>query len=397
MIPRGAPDIGWSDLAAGLAFCLSPTGVSGVRKRLERKWSPGGDALACLSVRSGFDLALQALALPAGSEVLVSAVTIPDMARLLRRHQLATVPVDVDPHTLSVSAADLERGITPRTRAVLAAHLFGARMPMEPILEIARAHSLFVFEDCAQAFDHSGYRGHPNSDVSMFSFGPIKTATALGGGLLRFRDPTLLAQVRTLQAGYPLQPQSEHRRRLVRFALLRLAARPWLFKWIVRWYRARGKDHDEALSGAVRAFAGAPLLPRLRRQPCAALLRLLLRRVEQNRSSQIAHRIGYARRLAAALPGVSRPGAGAIEHSHWMTPVESRDSHGLVRRLRDQGFDATCRGSSLEVVTAPAGWPDRVRARQMLARIVYLPAWPWMTEQDVERLGRLVVEFERDR
>jgi dTDP-4-amino-4,6-dideoxygalactose transaminase len=230
----------------------------------------------------------------------------------------------------------------------------------------------------------------------MFSFGPIKTATALGGGLLRFRDPTLLAQVRTLQAGYPLQPVSEHRRRLARFALLRLAARPWLFKWIVRWYRARGKDHDEALSGAVRAFAGAALLPRLRRQPCAALLRLLLHRVEQNCADHISLRIEYARRLAAALPGVSRPGAGAIEHSHWMTPVESRDPHGLVRRLRDQGFDATCRGSSLEAVSAPYGRPDPKRSRRMLERIVYLPVWPWMTEQNLHRLCRVVVAFERD-
>jgi dTDP-4-amino-4,6-dideoxygalactose transaminase len=181
----------------------------------------------------------------------------------------------------------------------------------------------------------------------------------------------------------------------VRFAFLRLATRPWLFRWVVRWFLARGKDYDEALSGAVRAFAGTDLLSRLRRQPSAALLRLLQRRVEQNHSDQITHRVDYARRLAAALPGVSLPGAGAAEHAHWMTPVESRDPQGLVRRLREQGFDATCRGSSLEAVTAPDGRPDPTRARRMLERIVYLPAWPWMTEQELNRLGRAVVAFER--
>jgi dTDP-4-amino-4,6-dideoxygalactose transaminase len=201
MIPRGTPDIGWGDLLAGLTYCLLALDAADIREQLELRWSTEGNALACLSVRSGFDLALQALTLPEGSEALVSAVTIPDMVRLLRRHHLTPVPVDVDPHTLSVSAADLERGITPRTRAVLVAHLFGARMPMEPVLEVARAHKLVVFEDCAQAFDHFEHRGHPDSDVSMFSFGPIKTATALGGGLLRFRDPTLLARVQTLHSG----------------------------------------------------------------------------------------------------------------------------------------------------------------------------------------------------
>jgi len=394
MIPRGSPDIGWVNLAAGLRYCLGTAASRDIQRRVEHVWSPYGDALACLSVRSGLDLSLQALSLPAGSEVLCSAVTIPDMVRLLEHQGLVPVPVDLDPRTLSVSAPDLERAITPRTRAVLLAHLFGARMPLEPLLAVARAHGLLLFEDCAQAFDHSGYRGHPESDVSMFSFGPIKTATSLGGALLRFRDEALLGRTRSIQAGYPTQPVSEHQRRLRRFCLLRLAARPTLYGLLVRWYRARGKDHDEALFQATRSFSGAELLPRLRRRPCAPLLRLLLRRLEQDHSARIARRVEYACRVDAVLPEALRPGIAAAKHSHWMVPVESRDPEGLVARLRRSGFDATCRASSLDVVPPPPGREDAVRARRMLERLVYLPAWPWITDAEVQRLTRVVAEFE---
>src|SRR5438876_3258754 len=83
------------------------------------------------------------LALPAGSEVLVSAITIPDMVRIIEAHGLVPVPVDLDPDTLSVDQESLDRAVTPKTRAVLIAHLFGTRQPMEPILKVARQHGLF--------------------------------------------------------------------------------------------------------------------------------------------------------------------------------------------------------------------------------------------------------------
>ena len=139
-------------------------------------------------MRTGFDLWLQSLALPPGSEVLVSAITIRDMVRIIEAHGLVPVPVDVNPEDLSVNVESLRRAVSPRTRAILVAHLFGTRPPLEPILEIARQHNLLVAEDCAQAFAGRHFTGHPEADISMFSFGSIKTATALGGAIVRVRD-----------------------------------------------------------------------------------------------------------------------------------------------------------------------------------------------------------------
>ncbi len=180
-------DIRWSELASALRDCLLSWERESRAEDLEDLWS-AGDALACLSVRSGFDLWLEALQLPPGSEVLVSAITIRDMVRIIEAHNLVPVPVDLNPEDLSVDIDSLQRAITPKTRAVLVAHLFGTRQPIKPILDVARKHGLYVAEDCAQAFAGRHFTGDPAADVTMFSFGTIKTATALGGGLLCVRD-----------------------------------------------------------------------------------------------------------------------------------------------------------------------------------------------------------------
>ena len=66
---------------------------------------------------------------------------------------------------------------------ILVAHVFGCRMDLTEVVNFAAKHDLFVVEDCAQVFLADGYLGHPSATVSMFSFGAIKTATALGGAI----------------------------------------------------------------------------------------------------------------------------------------------------------------------------------------------------------------------
>jgi dTDP-4-amino-4,6-dideoxygalactose transaminase len=86
-------DIRFRDFAYALAACAWAHSAERLTTGLEAAWSPGGQGLACRSVRSGFHLLLSALDLPAGSEVLVSAITHPDMIRILEAHRLVAVPV----------------------------------------------------------------------------------------------------------------------------------------------------------------------------------------------------------------------------------------------------------------------------------------------------------------
>src|SRR3546814_4011443 len=111
----------------------------------------------------------------------------------------------------------IERASGPNTRAIVVAHLFGARLDLDPVIELAHRKGLVVFEDCAQAFDGQAYKGHPESDVAMFSFGPLKTATALGGAILRVRDAGLRGKMGVIQDTYPVQPAGAYGKRVLKF------------------------------------------------------------------------------------------------------------------------------------------------------------------------------------
>ncbi len=393
MIPRGIPDIGWLDLLAGFWYCLRPGDPARTQSRVEAAWAD--HSLACLSVRSGFDLALQSLALPPGSEVLVSALTIRDMTRILEHHSLTPVPIDINPATLAINAGQLSQAITLRTKAILVAHLFGSRMLLDEITQVARQHGLFVFEDCAQAYDGLDYRGHPDSDVSMFSFGPIKTHTSLGGALLRFKDPILLAQVHQRQFAYPRQNWQVFLRRLSIFVAFKLMASPPILEVFVRLCRLGGIDYDRVISSTVRAFPGSEFIARIRHQPCAPLLRLLERRLTRPNPARVDRRASGVRRVLAYLPRSRRPGDEAAYHTHWVLPVLTDHPDELVKFLSQQGFDVTRTASSLNAVLPPETSSNHqpTQAIEMMKQLVYLPMYP-LAERDIHHLGRLMADFE---
>ena len=112
MYPRKCLDIKASDLLYGLLRCLNQTNRIEWVSKLQSKWSSSNDTLICYSVRTGFNLLLDSLNLPAGSEVLVSAITIPQMIDLLKSHQLVPVPIDIDMGSLAVKSEHLESSIT---------------------------------------------------------------------------------------------------------------------------------------------------------------------------------------------------------------------------------------------------------------------------------------------
>jgi dTDP-4-amino-4,6-dideoxygalactose transaminase len=390
MIPRGRPDIGWTDLCAALAGGLVPGDYARCRARAAAAFRAGENCVTCLSVRSGWDLVLRATEWPPGSELIVSAINLDDMLRIARHHGLVPVPVDVDPATLAVDASELEKTVTQRTRAILVAHLFGSRMPMVDIVAIAERHKLFLVEDCAQAFSGDEFRGHPASDVSLFSFGPIKTRTALGGALLRFRDPVLFRRAEALEGHYPLQGRLEFLRRVGVFTMLKALSSRALFSPFALACRWLGVDYDRLLQNAVRGFAGENLIDRLRRRPALGLLRFLARRLQAAGPADTTARVGYARRLTDILPESAVVGADCEEHTHWVIPIRSADPAKLIARMRRAGFDGTRAASRLCAVSREGALPPAPAAAALLEQIVYLPMWPQMKGPDLRRLAEIV-------
>ena len=272
-------DLSWNDLLAGLAGCVRPGGQA--TAVVERLWSTRGDAIACLSVRSGFDLFCGAADFPEGTEIVFTAMTIGDMPRIAQSHDLTPIPCDVDPETMMPRIDALERACTPHTRAIVVTHLFGARLDVSEVLAFARGRGLLLIEDCAQAYCGLGYSGHPEADLTMFSFGPIKHATALGGALLRVRDPDVRSAMRDRLERQPRQSSWAFAMRLIKYAILRLLSLRG--PYTVIWYAARtvGVDPDRLANRLTRGFAGRGSLERIRRGPSVGLVRLLRRRLVQ--------------------------------------------------------------------------------------------------------------------
>jgi dTDP-4-amino-4,6-dideoxygalactose transaminase len=304
------------------------------------------------------------------------------------------VPVDLDMRTLTVDPESLARAVTPRSRAILVAHLFGSRMPLEPVLSAAREHGLFVIEDCAQAYCGDGYRGHSECDVSLFSFGPIKTATALAGGLITFRDRSLRDRVEERQASWPVQGRGRFLTRIGKYSFLKLLSYRPVFSLFYRGCRLAGASHDAIISGSVRGFAGPGFFGRIRQRPSFPLLALLARRLKRCDSQGIEDRAALARLAIGLMPTVERPGDRAPWHTHWVFPIQEDEPEMLIPSLWARGFDATRGASSLCVVDPPADRPEMepAQARRAFSRLLYLPVHPGLRDRDVERLAQAVQE-----
>lgn len=395
MWPRKQLDISWHDLAYGIGCVLWPGAGPADGEVVGDDWIPPCESLVSLSVRSAWDLLLSALQLPRESEIVMSAVTVPDMARIVRHHGLVHVPVDVSAATLGPALADLEQAITPRSRAILVAHLFGTRIDMGPIVELATKHNLLVIEDCAQAYIGPEYAGHPGSDVALFSFGPIKTATALGGAISRVRDPGLRAEMARRQAEYPVQTRSSYLSRLVKYVGIKLFTTRPVYSAAVAYWRKRGVDYDHKIAGLARSFAPDRLFELIRRRPSVPLARVLYWRVETFEGStakRLTRRSERSARVAKQLAPSQVIGGENSTHTYWVFPICTH--HGqVVASLQEAGFDAT-RLSSLVIVPFADEHGRHDAQRQPLATwladTVFLPNCDSMPDVEFERMAAIL-------
>ncbi len=395
MWSRKRPDIGWRDLLCGACRVALPPDREAAASRVERLWPDSHHTLACLSVRTGFDLLLSALNLPRGGKALVSAVTIPDMVRIVEHHGLVPVPVDLDPETMAPRIDQWQQAVSPDVKLILTAHLFGGRAPMTPLLALARERGLIVVEDCAQAFSGTDYQGHPEADASLFSFGPIKSSTALGGAVLRVRNPELLTRMRTLHDAYPVQPSNAYFARLAKYAALKvLACRP-VCGVFVGACRLAGCDYDRRINRAARGFPGTELFAQIRQQPSAALLAVLERRLRRYDRSRWRQHTAKGVALAANLREfVDCPGSAVSPHTYWVFPMIAEEPERLIEHLARAGFDAT-QGQSLCVVSSDRDAADHAApvAAELLAKMVFLPFYPELPPQESQRLAASVRAF----
>jgi dTDP-4-amino-4,6-dideoxygalactose transaminase len=386
--------IGWSDLLSGAISSIYAQDRDKLTQQVEAYWDDSGDTVAAFSVRSGFDLMLQAMGLNRGDEVIFSALNVKGMVRIVRKQGLVPVPVDLDIGRMAPSLERLKAAITPRSRVLVVAHLFGTRLDLDPVFDLAREHGLLIAEDCAQAFNGRAYPGHPKADVSMFSFGPIKTATALGGALIRVRDADLLGRMRAIQAKYPVQTEAKQRKRVMQFAGLKIITSRPVLALIHRVFSARGRDYEDSIADNVRNVAPLKGLKNMRYRPSRTMLAMMARRLRNFREESLDDRAAKGRLLRESLGDtVVMPALDAAHHDYWVFPILIDDPLAFIKEMRAEGFD-TSNVPRSQAVPAPKDRPqlEASIASQALSDLVVVPCYPGMPDSEIAREARVIRE-----
>ncbi|MEC7566338.1 MAG: aminotransferase class V-fold PLP-dependent enzyme [Planctomycetota bacterium] len=359
---------------------------------VDRCWRDSRHPFTCLSVRSGFDILLQALNLPAGSEVIVSAMTIDGILKILEKHHLVAVPVDLEFDTLAPAVQDVAEAVTDKTRLILIAHLFGTQVDMEPYAEIAHQHGIRLVEDCAQSFRGMPHGQRDVSDIAMYSFGPIKTGTALGGAVLSVADRTLIKDMQQIQENYPRQSRSFFAKRVIKYCFLKAISYRFPFRLFLFAMKILGKNYNRILKNSVRGFASDELFKRLRQQPSAPLLHLLRRRLGHFDRQRLQHQIDLGELLVDHLSHQFQlPGIQTLTHHFWVFPVLTDNPQVLIEHLRKKGFDTDQRGSMV-VVESSSDRQTRLTptTHRILDKAVFVPLYPAMSRRTINRLARAI-------
>jgi len=329
--------------------------------------------------------------------VIMSAVTIPDMARIVEEHGLVIIPVDLDPETMTPRIDLYERAFSPRTRLVMVAHLLGGSFDVTPYADIANARGIPLVEDCAQAFRGPGSWGSERALASFFSFGSIKTSTSLGAAVAMVRDRDVLERMRTIHATRPLQGSDAFARKAMKYLGMQGLHSRLLYGAVAQVVSRSDGGLDGFIRRSVKGFPagnGDLLLKHLRQRPGAAQAALLRRRLERFDSRRLDARaergefLQHSLRDAGFVLGRQQP-----KRTHWLFAISVDDPCRLIHRLRKAGFDATQGATTIGPLTPPAERNDfdpRV-IREAMSRAVFLPAYPELPRREASRLIQSIV------
>jgi dTDP-4-amino-4,6-dideoxygalactose transaminase len=207
-LPFAKPDIGEDDIAEVVDSLRSGWVTTGPKaKRFEQDFAAflGDPSLHCVAVNSataGLHLALEALGIGPGDEVITTTHTFTSTAEVVRYLGADVRLVDIDPSTLNIDTAAIQACITRRTKAIMPVHFTGLAANMAEVLRIAQQHGLHVVEDAAHALPttlNGAMVGTLASDATVFSFYANKTITTGEGGMLVTRNEQLAARARVMR------------------------------------------------------------------------------------------------------------------------------------------------------------------------------------------------------
>jgi dTDP-4-amino-4,6-dideoxygalactose transaminase len=206
-IPFALPDIGEEEIAEVADTLRTGWITTGPKTKLfeynfERFIGSGVEAIAVNSATAGLHLALEAVGVGPGDEVITTTLTFTATAEVVRYLGADVRLVDINPVTMNIDVDAVRLAITPKTKAIMPVHYAGLSCDMDSIFEIAQEYNLKVIEDAAHALP-SSYKnkriGTLKSDVTVFSFYANKTMTTGEGGMVVTHNKELASRMKVMR------------------------------------------------------------------------------------------------------------------------------------------------------------------------------------------------------
>jgi dTDP-4-amino-4,6-dideoxygalactose transaminase len=371
-LPFALPEIGDDEIAEVVDALRSGWVTTGPKtRRFEADFAEflGGAGLHAIAVNSataGLHLALEALGIGPGDEVITTTHTFTATAEVVRYLGADVKLVDIDPATLNIDPAAVEAAIGPRTKAIMPVHYAGLAADMPALLAVARRHGLKVVEDAAHALPttcEGRLVGTLQSDATVFSFYANKTITTGEGGMLVTRDEALARRARVMRL-----------HGMNRDAFDRFTAKvpSWYYEVVAPGFKYNLTDIASALG-----------IHQLRKA-----------RAFQQRRAAIAARYDEA---FAGLPLVTPPGPRAGDLHAWhLYVVRLADDAGVGRDEFIERLFAAGIGCSVHYIPLHLHpyWRERYaldesafpNSQHAYERMSSLPIYTRMTDADVERV-----------
>ena len=371
-LPFALPEIGEEEIAEVVDTLRSGWVTTGPKaKRFEAAFAeflgmPGLDCIAVNSATAGLHLALEALGIGPGDEVITTTHTFTATAEVVRYLGADVRLVDVLDDTLNIDPAAVEAAITPRTKAILPVHYGGLAADMDALLAIARRHGLKVVEDAAHALPATvggQLVGSLASDATVFSFYANKTMTTGEGGMLVLRDAELARRARVMRL---------HGMSRDAFDRFTATVPSWYYEIVAPGFKYNLTD--------IAAALGLQQLKKVRRF--------------QQRRAQIAARYHAAfAGLPLQCPADAPPGE---QHAWHLYPVRLTDDAPIGRDAFIERLFAAGIGCSVHYIPLHLQpyWRDRYRldaaqfprSQHAYERLASLPIYTRMSDGDIDRV-----------
>jgi len=366
------------------------------------EWIGVSRILGASSGRTAFQLALEALDLEKGAEIIFPAFTFPVMPMVAKMLGFEPVFCDVDPDTFNAGAEHIAARVTGETGAILATHLFGQPCPIQDVAALARERNIRLIEDCAHACGVrvGGQQVGTFGDIGVFSFAEGKNMPCFGGGVIVIANDDIARRAERILAQTSAPPRGETLKRAFKIWVEWLFTRPAIFGLtvypILRLKDRLGQPLMDSVVGDDLLEEFSRSVPRVSRLSNlqAAIGRLQIGRIDAFNEG--------ARRNAKVLtehigdvPGIQVSQSAEGNHIYVYYPVkiavEKRDDlrHFLLTHRIDSKNTDMDDCATLKAFRSP-GHPQDDVSRPTAASILEICVYPIIPQKEMRRIARVI-------